>query len=88
MCICGVEVRNVTANLSQTCGFAVAEHFLQFCGICGCGIECKFAVPSTDHLRRMIFIFNLIKTPACELYLYSATSFAAGTGFYPIFCSE
>ena len=40
------EVRKVTANLSQTCGFAVAEHLLQFCGICGCGIECKFAVPS------------------------------------------
>ena len=42
------EVRKVTANLSQTCGFLVAEHLLQFCGICGCGIECKFAVPSTD----------------------------------------
>ena len=33
------EVRKVTANLSQTCGFAVAEHLLQFCGICDCGIE-------------------------------------------------
>ena len=38
------EVRKVTANLLQTCGFAVAEHLLQFCGI-----ECKFAVPSSDH---------------------------------------
>ena len=26
---------------------AVAEHLLQFCGICGCGIEFKFAVPSS-----------------------------------------
>ena len=42
------EVQKVTANLSQTCGFAVAEHLLQFCGICGCGIEFKFAVPSSD----------------------------------------
>ena len=41
------EVRKVTANLSQTCGFAVAEHLLQFCGICGCGIEFKFAMPSS-----------------------------------------
>ena len=32
----------------QTCRFAVAEHLLQFCRICGCGIECKFAVPSSD----------------------------------------
>ena len=39
------EVRKVTANLSQTCGFA--EHLLQFCGIYGCGIEYKFAVPSS-----------------------------------------
>ena len=29
----------------QTCGFAVAEHLLQFCGI-----ECKFAVPSSESL--------------------------------------
>ena len=41
------EVRKITANLSQTCGFAVAEYLLLFCGICGCGIEFKFAVPST-----------------------------------------
>ena len=41
------EVRKVTANLLQTCGFAVAEHLLQFCGICGCGIEFQFAVPSS-----------------------------------------
>ena len=31
-------------KLPQTCGFAVAKHLLQFCGICGCGIEFKFAV--------------------------------------------
>ena len=37
------EVRKVTANLLQTCRFA--EHLLQFCG---CGIECKFAVPSSE----------------------------------------
>ena len=30
------------------CRFAVAEHLLQFCEICGCVIECKFAVTSTD----------------------------------------
>ena len=49
------EVRKVTANLSQTCGFAVAEHLLQFCGICGCGIECKFAVPSSAHFKPNFF---------------------------------
>ena len=41
------EVQEITANVTQTCGFAVADHPLQFCGICGCGIEFKFAVPST-----------------------------------------
>ena len=47
-CALGVaEVRKITANLSQTCGFAVAKHLLQFFGNCGCGIEFKFAVPST-----------------------------------------
>ena len=35
------------ANVSQTCRFAVADHPLPFCGICGSGIEFKFAVPST-----------------------------------------
>ena len=30
-------------NVQQTCGFAVANHPLLFCG---CGIEFKFAVPS------------------------------------------
>ena len=44
------EVQKVTANLLQTCGFAFAEHLLQFCGICGCGIECKFAVPSSGYI--------------------------------------
>ena len=34
-------------KLPQTYGFAFADHPLLFCGICGCGIECKFAVPST-----------------------------------------
>ena len=33
------------------------------------------------HLSQTIFIFNLIKMPACELYhVYSVTSFAARTG--------
>ena len=41
------EVQEITANVTQTCGFAVADHPLLFCGICGCGIEFKFAVPST-----------------------------------------
>ena len=49
------EVRKVTANLSQTCGFAVAEHLLQFCGICGCGIEYKFAVPSSAYFMNVKF---------------------------------
>ena len=34
-------------KLAQTCGFAVADHILLFCGICGYGIEFKFAMPST-----------------------------------------
>ena len=44
------EVQKITANVPQTCGFAVADHLLLFCGICGCGIEFKFAVPSTAKL--------------------------------------
>ena len=43
------EVQKITANVPQTCGFAVADHPLLFCGICGCGIEFKFAVPSTGQ---------------------------------------
>ena len=34
-------------KLPQTCWFVVADHLLLFCGIRGCGIEFKFAVPST-----------------------------------------
>ena len=41
------ELQKNTANVPQTWGFVVADHPLFFCGICGCGIECKFAVPST-----------------------------------------
>ena len=44
------EVQKITANVPQTCGFAVADHLLLFCGICGCGIEFKFAVPSTGYI--------------------------------------
>ena len=72
------EVRKVTANLSQTCGFAVAEHLLQFCGICGCGIECKFAVPSSEHYyqtenQSIIFVMavGLLKTEKRNLYTAS-----------------
>ena len=43
------ELRKVTANLSKTFGFAVAEHLLQFREICGCGIGFKFAMPSTAY---------------------------------------
>ena len=51
-------MRKVTANLSQTCGCAVAEYLLQFCGI-----ECKFAVPSYEYkgLNELV--------PADPLYL-------------------
>ena len=41
------EVQKIAANIPQTCGFAVADHPLLFCGICGCGIEFKFPVPNT-----------------------------------------
>ena len=44
------EVQKITANVPQTCGYAVADHLLLFFGICGCAIEWKFAVPSTDYL--------------------------------------
>ena len=43
-----VKVPKIIVNVPQTCEFAVADHPLLFCGICGCGIEFKFAVPSTD----------------------------------------
>ena len=42
-------MQKITANVSQTCGFVVADHPLLFWGICGCGIEFKFAVPSTAN---------------------------------------
>ena len=40
------EMQKFTANVPQTCGFVFADHLLLFYGICGCGIEFKFAVPS------------------------------------------
>ena len=46
------KVQKITANVPQTCGFVVADHPLLFCRICGCGIECKFAVPSTASLLK------------------------------------
>ena len=48
--VCGSKKSFAVAKvqkLAQTCGFAIAEHPLLFCEICGCGIKCKFAVPST-----------------------------------------
>ena len=44
----------------QTCGFAVAEHLLQFCGI-----EFKFAVPSSEkHItKRSSAIRNFAQKP-------------------------
>ena len=43
-------MQKITANVPQTCGFAVADHPLLFCGICGCGIQFEFAVPSTAFI--------------------------------------
>ena len=45
------EVQKITAKTPQTCGFTVADQPLLFCGICGCRIECKFAVP-TQHCAK------------------------------------
>ena len=41
------EVQKITAKVPQTCGIAVADYPLLFCGICGCRIECKFLVHSS-----------------------------------------
>ena len=57
---CGLSLRNCNVyfevaeveNVSQTCGIAVADHLLQFCGNCGSGFQCKFAVPSTATAPR------------------------------------
>ena len=43
------EAQKIIANVPQTCGLSVADHPLLFFGICGCGIESKFAVPSTAY---------------------------------------
>ena len=40
------EVQKIAANVPQICGFVVVDHLLLFYGICGCRIECEFAVPS------------------------------------------
>ena len=42
------------------------KNFLQFCGTCGCGIECKFAVPSSDNQHSLLTI-NLV---ANNIYTY------------------
>ena len=43
------KVQKLSANIPQTYGFAVADHRLLFCRICGCGLKCKFVVPSTVY---------------------------------------
>ena len=65
MCILRLwKLKNYRKYISQTCGIAVADHLLQFCGISGCEFECKFAVPSTGPLRswfwRPTFILGMI----------------------------
>ena len=52
-------------RLPHTCGFAGAEHLLQFCG---CGIECKFAVPSSGNWYLHISWANM-KNPGGTLLL-------------------
>ena len=44
---------------------AVADHLLQFCDICGCGFESKFAVPSSG-----VNISNTVK-----IYFLSRNSY-------------
>ena len=57
-----VELQKVTTNVPQTCGFAVADHALLFCGICGCRIERKFAVSSSG----VYFIVNTSNKPKLQ----------------------
>ena len=51
------------------CAFAVAQHLLQFCGICGCGSEFKFAVPSSvSHIRKGFWLSLLIGSMNCSCF--------------------
>ena len=61
------EVQKVTANLSQTCGFAVVGHLFQFCGI-----VFKFAVPSSAKMAVAILPSMAIypqRLFCCELFV-------------------
>ena len=71
------EVQKVTANLSQTCVFAVSEHLLQFCG---CGIEFKFAVPSSDFKEQVVSSFLAADIPLHKLNHPSLKSLFATMG--------
>ena len=46
--------------------FAVAKLLLQFCGICGCGIEFKFAVPSFAYMQHRV---TSGRDPICNMKL-------------------
>ena len=72
-------------KLPPICGFAVADHLLLFYGIRGCGIEFKFAVPSTANYIRSLklclrqhcgfvlyFYIRPIKTPFLSILSYSS----------------
>ena len=55
------EVQEITANVTQTCGFAVADHPLLFCGICGCGIEFKFAEFLAQYAKQCSIIEHYLQ---------------------------
>ena len=58
---CNVHLRlRKCEKLPQTCGFAVAEHLLQFCGIFGCVIECKFSVPSSAKNKLIVPLTSFV----------------------------
>ena len=43
------KCKKLPQTYRKTSGFAFADHPLLFCGIYACGIEYKFAVPSTAY---------------------------------------
>ena len=66
------EVQKITANVSQTCGFAVADHPLLFCGICDYGIQFEFAVPSTAKNQEPGFFIRSLLSLRDDLGHFSA----------------
>ena len=76
------------ANL-RNCGCG-PHHLLQFCGICGCGFECKFAMPSSYQRSKGLLPTHLssIFTDISSIHSRSTRSLSQKKLYIPKFSTS